>query len=588
MKKFELNSKRNSKNLNELDAQNIEELVEKKKLSFKEILKKTGKALVIGSITAAVIISAAFGFAGCHKTPANGIDPLPPVTTTITVQEAFDQNKANVNKFVDEIIEVASYGYKDDEVLFTAYDLSDKDKDGIDDLTLYMTTKENGNDRLFTVQNATFKKVDAQDLRDGKGELSDLVLETLQSINYDETNFEQYAGIYDETYDVVVREFQGNDFKEITPPEPVYEPTIKTTNELLTEFNTSANSFSDKIAAAIIKKYNAEDIIFCGGNFPDADENASISSMDFRLATKTGETERTISDYRVVFDPILLDDIALGKATFTNTKVALTETQTYDAKTLSAEEIEDYYDEYDSNYIDYTPEKFEDEIVTPELTVEQILTQYGDTINTNLEGHYEGVLKKQYKASYNDNKNNITNYQWDLGEVNDNNEIQHVKLTFLSENNTTATLYVYNVNFVNPLNLNDLKDHTIMSQTTASYEREYFFNYDSSIQGTRTELVNAILEKAITDGFDYQNAEVMFKENSASTDPDLGTIRRFSIVLRTESGVREVTAHITTSSDDVSLINNISKGKLKTSYTDMISFSQNLLDEYYAVERENN
>ena len=121
------------------------------------------------------------------------------------------------------------------------------------------------------------------------------------------------------------------------------------------------------------------------------------------------------------------------------------------------------------------------------------------------------------------------------------------------------------------------------------YEREYFFSYDAATQGTRTELVNAILQVAITDGFDYQNAEIIFKENSASTDADLGTIRRFTVIVKNDTNVREITAHIATANNDNELVNNISKGKTKTSFTDMVNYSSNMLDEYIAVaESENN
>ena len=163
--------------------------------------------------------------------------------------------------------------------------------------------------------------------------------------------------------------------------------------------------------------------------------------------------------------------------------------------------------------------------------------------------------------------------------MNDSNQIQNAKLSFNWENEDNAALYVYNVTFNTPVNINDLKGANL-SDVTASYTQEYAFSYDNSIQGTRSELVNAILDKAITDGFDYQNAEIMFKENSPSTDAELGTVRRFIVVVKNTDGIREISAHISTASDDNTLISNINNNRIKTYFADMTTYSNNILAKY--------
>ena len=359
--------------------------------------------------------------------------------------------------------------------------------------------------------------------------------------------------------------------------EPAYVPTVTSVAALISRYPEQAKAFGDKLAKAILDEYEIEDPLYCGYSFGEADENAQISGMTVSVATKTDATTRKYGTYGASFDPVYLDAIAGATCTLSNTKSTLRNEQTYDAteKQNDAEFLANLYDQDDFSYVAYENETFEDAI-----TIGELLSSYSDTVNANLATHYDNALKGVFGRRYSTFKNYVTNYQWDLWEVNDNNEIQSSHLTLLLENGVDATLFVLNVNFDTPVNINTLKDSNI-SNVSASYTQEYSFSYNNSIQGTRSELVNAILDKAITDGFDYQNAEIMFKENSASTDANLGTVRSFTVVVKNDNGIKQVNFSISSANTDESLINNINKGKFKVNdYLNSVDYSNNLLPEY--------
>lgn len=354
--------------------------------------------------------------------------------------------------------------------------------------------------------------------------------------------------------------------------EPAYVPTVTSMATLISRYPEQAKAFGDKVAQAILKKYNIENPIYCGYSYFDEDEFAQVSGMNVSVATKTDETERKFTTYKVVFDSVYLDDIADGDYTLAKTESAFVNEQTYNAKEKQndTEFLANLYNQGDFSYVAYETETFEHTI-----TIDELLANYSDTVNANLSTHYDNALKRVFAGRYSTRKDQVTNYQWDLGEVNENNEIQHAKLTFLWENNSSSTLYVCDVDFNSPISLNELSGNANVS-ASANYTPAYSFVYDNTLQGTRSELVNAILDKAITDGFDYQNAEIMFKENSAGTTSDLGSVRSFSIVVKGNSGIRQINATIQSSNTDDGLINKINQGKYTASCNTNISFVNTL------------
>ena len=541
------------------------------KQKVKAILKRTGKALILVVIVSAIAAAAAFGLSACNPKTNNTGNVTPTPVPSFTVQQAWQANQANVNAFVAPIIKEVKGNTAESKILYTAYDLGDKDQGSIDDVTVYMTKKGDGNERIYTVSKATFDAVEAANLRDGKGTLTNLVLENLETILYDETTFEQHADIYSASHDKVVKAFEGNEFEQQTPE---YVPTITSTQTLVSEYPAAVDALSNRISAAIMNKYeyNQNDVVFCGCKLPNADSKGMIDSMTIRVARKTGDSERTVSDYRVVFDPVYLDKIADGTATYTNVRSAFEDSFTYDAKTADPAAIAEYFEDYDSDYVIYEVEHFEDPVI--DVTIDQVINNYGDTVNANLEGHYDAALRRVFAGRYDARKDQVTSYQWDLGNVVDG-KIQNAKLTFLWENNNSATMYVCDVDFASPISLNDLTDNAKISAATASYTPAYSFVYDTSIQGTRDELAAAILQNA---GIDPSTVDYIIKDNGTGTTSELGTVKSFVVSVCDGASIVEISVDIQTASTDAGLIAKLQAGKAVTSSTQKATFSQNMLE----------
>ena len=114
--------------------------------------------------------------------------------------------------------------------------------------------------------------------------------------------------------------------------EPAYVPTVTSMATLISRYPEQAKAFGDKVAKAILDEYEIEDPLYCGYSYFDEDESAQVSGMYVSVATKTDETERKFTTYKVVFDPIYLDKIADKTYTCTNSKSGFLSQQTYDAK----------------------------------------------------------------------------------------------------------------------------------------------------------------------------------------------------------------------------------------------------------------
>lgn len=567
-----------------------------KKRDVKAILKKVGKVFVIVLVTVAVAVGSAFAFAGC--TPKNNntttqITPVTPTTNVATIQEIMNSNPTNFNKFVKSVsneIEDIYDSENNGNIIYMACDVNDKDKEVIDDLTFYTAVKGNGDDRTILYQTCTFDSIKAQDIADDNFELTDLTIESIDMARYDayeKQNDDAFLNSYfGEEHDFVLKAYEKEHIEhEVTPP---HQAVITDVNTLIADYPTQSKNLGDKIAKAVLKKYNIQSPMYCGYSFFDEDENAQINGMTVSVATKTDETERKFTTYRVVFDPVYLDNIADETYTLAKTKSAFLSQQTYNAKEKQndTEFLNNLYSQDDFSYVAYENETFEEPTIDPG----EIITNYADTINANLSAHYDNVLKRAFGGNYGGTRYNLESYQWDLGEFTDE-QVQDLKLTlnYFDNQLNNNNLRVYNVRFNNPVSYNDLIDSNKMTSATASYSNVYSFTYNNNLQGTRSDLVNAILSKAITDGFDYQNAEIMFKELSSATDIDFGTTRNFTIVVKNNQGIREATITVKSASDDQSLIDNIQNGKFKINNSQKsINYSPNIIGEYCVTEAENN
>lgn len=550
-----------------------------KRAKAKAIHKKVGKVFVLAIVASAVVISSVFGFVGCGKTNNNNtanITPVP-IVAPMTVGEAFNKYPSQTQNFVREIVNEATEIYDDDEIIYLAYDIGDKNETQVDDVTLYVGVKGNENERFFMEKNCLFSPVSAESISKGAAILSELVIETPAPIKYDGAAKQSDSAfldmLYGEERDVVLTEYQKETFEEQSQIQPI-EVKIHDVATLIGEYAPQAQAFGDKVASAMIKEYNAEDAIYCGYSFEDADEDGKISAMILNLATKTGETEREYVTYKVIFDKVSLDEIADGSSKITNAKNAVIDTINYDALEVQQDQtfLSNLYEQDDFSYIAYEDEVFQN------MTIQDLIANYGDQINENLQPLYEGVLKKAFGRNYNPQRYDILSYQWDLGEVVDN-KTNDLKCSFKYYDNLADgyCFKVYNLNFAEDL---DISQFTQNNFPTTTISQAIEFVYNPEIQGTRADLINAIIEHSVNDGFDYSNAEVLFTEKTSSTDADLGTIRRFTVVLTSESGVRQINFSVSNAKEDESLIEKINNGEFKVNdYIQAADFSENQLAE---------
>ena len=147
------------------------------------ILKNKTKAYENGNKA----ISSVFGFVGC-ATPNNNntinITPAPTVST-MTVGNVLADYPTQTKQFVQGIIDEATESYNKNDITYLAFDVGDKDQTEVDDVTLYVGVKGNGNERFFMEKNCLFSPVSAENLAKGAAILSDLVIETPAPVKYD-------------------------------------------------------------------------------------------------------------------------------------------------------------------------------------------------------------------------------------------------------------------------------------------------------------------------------------------------------------------------------------------------------------------
>ena len=564
-------------------------------------MKKYTLLLVIVAIFCLISVLV---FVGCGETDKSGEQIIDnPSTnndnntsTEITVSEVLDNHLSDIKSFITNVVNEVkeNYEYLDDDILFIAYNVNNKEATKINKVTVYVTEKGEGTERLFKTHTCTFNEISVKDLLESKVVLSDLVIDTTTD-SYDakeKQNDETFLSRKYSNYDVIVKAYQ----KEVFNEEPQDDIVISDIDTLLEDYTEEAKTFGDSLAQATMKKYNSTEAIFVGYSF-DGDEEGYVNGIHVYIVTKTGETERTYSTYKILFDSIKLDSIADGSYSISNAKSSLENTSTYDAKEKQSAEVRsELYAPIDLAYVDYEGETFEEEQnpddnpqqdppqdpqEDEDITIEKIISDYADVVIANLEPILQGVLKKAFGKAYgNEARFDIESYQWYLGELVED-QVQNLKLTISYFDNTfkSLNLRVYSAVLAQPVALIDLIDADTFYSIKASYNDMFTVSYTPSIQGTRTELTNAILEAAITDGFDYQNAEIIFKENSASTTSNLGTVRNFIVVVKNNAGIIQISFGIQTASNDEKLIAKIQNGKYLYAFDDSVTYSSNLLAE---------
>lgn len=174
-----------------------------------------------------------------------------------------------------------------------------------------------------------------------------------------------------------------------------------------------------------------------------------------------------------------------------------------------------------------------------------------EQIKTHMNSNYLAAFgKKAMGVRFDSNK--VADIQWIFeGE----NKIENVKM-ILTYNSTSSVSYksVVSANLTTPIEMEDiLKSSTAIN--TSNLTEEYQFDYNSTIQGTRDDLVNALF-KAV--GVNETNGIRYFRDLGQSAMIDgLGMAHGFTVVEIGGDEIKEYTVYVNMANDDAGYINKL-------------------------------
>ena len=376
-----------------------------------------------------------------------------------------------------------------------------------------------------------------------------------------------------------------------TPIEKVY----KNVGELMDEKASSIYSLLESFVESTFetstgRNFDAENIIFSA---VDVDETAStLTNADYTFAYKSGETERKYFTATADFNEVSLSDLAEGKTSnFTLENASKTSQQTYDAKEKQndTEFLANLYSQNnDKVFISYTAETFEEDEKIE--SVEQLIAEHGeeayDTI-MNSDFYENNIVKKVFGRYYGTDYLTINDVDIDFGSTSADGKIHDLTFRiYTTYKEGGSALQVNKLTLTNGIAYEDVLDETKLNASNCTFERIYLFNYNETIQGTRSALMQAIANVAVNDGFEYSADDILYKQITDSTDATLGTVNRYTVIINNENGIREISIAIKNSSTDEMAISNINNGKYSCSYTQSVNFTDNFI--LNAQELENN
>ncbi len=147
----------------------------------------------------------------------------------------------------------------------------------------------------------------------------------------------------------------------------------------------------------------------------------------------------------------------------------------------------------------------------------------------------DGIIKKAL-AGINITKSNISNEKWYIS-TNSENKVTSAEYTFNYQRDKISAMFVVgSANFNAPVSRVDLKNGKLGNVT---YKTEYSLNYNSSIQETRKDLTNAILN-ACADELTEGSTRILV-DNGTTVDNRLASeAHRFSVVEITDKGIQQI------------------------------------------------
>lgn len=220
--------------------------------------------------------------------------------------------------------------------------------------------------------------------------------------------------------------------------------------------------------------------------------------------------------------------------------------------------------------------------------LETALEYFSEQIDANLENVYKRVMFQALGNSFMDEMNNVSDYKWDLGNIDSNGNIQSLKLAFTHVGNENDnTYYVYNVNFNNPTSINDLLTKTFTTSDFALTKDYYIYDYITTTQGDLNNFIDAVAKAELNDGFDYnlEGTLKLYKVISGGINEN-----DYTISIINEAGVREFKVQLNNRlNSDEQLKQAIEEGNYELLSENSVDFSANQInvDRSLTNEMEN-
>ena len=204
-------------------------------------------------------------------------------------------------------------------------------------------------------------------------------------------------------------------------------------------------------------------------------------------------------------------------------------------------------------------QKYQIEEFAPE-NVDELVNDYNDELMDAFNTYFlEKAGKKTIGNSFDANK--MTYSSWDVGQGEEISEIKFI--TEYAKYEDTYLFCVGKIELQAPIAVSSLTKNKINSiieesAENARYSRDYYFSYNPAIQGTRTELVNAIFE-AYGMGNDCPEGAIRkFNWEGSFIDDDLGETQKFTLIQIAENETKNIKVIVKSNrNDDERLIENL-------------------------------
>lgn len=201
-------------------------------------------------------------------------------------------------------------------------------------------------------------------------------------------------------------------------------------------------------------------------------------------------------------------------------------------------------------------ESYVQEEFAPE-NVNEAIKDYNASISAALDTHF---LQKAGKVLFGRKHDSslIKNITWDIGT---GETISEIKMIAYYVENETDTIYgVSKITLASPIKVKELTKDTLDSvlasaSESATFTSEYTFGFNSQIQGTRTELINAIFEAYGMSKECPEGAVRYYIDNGVSIDSKLESeANTFKVVEIQNDKVTEFSISIKNADSDEALI----------------------------------